>query len=493
MNMRLREATPLAAVLVAFGHVDPAASLPQQGAAPVTLTYFGAAGWEITDGDIVVLVDPYVSRNAYPSLPEDLLRPDGAVLDALVPEADYIVVHHAHPDHFADVPYIASRTGARVIATRASIAVLRAYGVPERQLVPAVGGEDLQLDGVSIRAIPALHSGRGPEITPVPDNVIAPVRIWSLEQGGTESLMFLIRMAGHEVLTMGSMNYIEREVEGLRPDIALVGASPARRQIYDYTHRLMEALGGPAVVMPTHWDNFYLPYGHPDLAVEAPELGAFTAEVGAASPETRVVIPEHLVGITIGADGEVIGRSRTKPRVEDDLVVMLEPGSGLLSEFEGDEPDASLGMGWIPFYDGIYRGESTSQLAVAEGGAGDSSGSLRVSGTVVGAPNTFAGAMFWAGDRPWGPVDLSEFDQISFWVRGDGRPYRLRVDAQDLPPSGVTQTFDTGPDWRRHTVSLSSFGTDRRYVTAIAFLAGDEEGPFTFQLDDVRLIPAATP
>jgi hypothetical protein len=56
---------------------------------------------------------------------------------------------------------------------------------------------------------------------------------------------YLLRLAGHQVLIMGSMNYIEREMEGLRPDLALVGANSQRREIYDYAGRLMRALGHP--------------------------------------------------------------------------------------------------------------------------------------------------------------------------------------------------------------------------------------------------------
>ena len=48
-------------------------------------------------------------------------------------------------------------------------------------------------------------------------------------EGGT--LAYLIRMNGRQILVFGSMNYIEREVEGLRPDVVLVGAMPERREI----------------------------------------------------------------------------------------------------------------------------------------------------------------------------------------------------------------------------------------------------------------------
>ena len=29
---------------------------------PLEMKYLGAAGWEITDGKVVVLIDPYISR-----------------------------------------------------------------------------------------------------------------------------------------------------------------------------------------------------------------------------------------------------------------------------------------------------------------------------------------------------------------------------------------------------------------------------------------------
>ncbi len=44
------------------------------------------------------------------------------------------------------------------------------------------------------------------------------------------------------------MNYIEREIEGLKPDVALVGAMPERREIYDYMGRLLRALEAPPLV-----------------------------------------------------------------------------------------------------------------------------------------------------------------------------------------------------------------------------------------------------
>ena len=69
-------------------------------------------------------------------------------------------------------------------------------------------------------------------------------------EGGT--LAFLIRFHGHQILAFRGMNYIEREIVGLEPDVALIGAGVSRKEIYDYNGRLMRGLHYPAKVLPTH-------------------------------------------------------------------------------------------------------------------------------------------------------------------------------------------------------------------------------------------------
>ena len=94
------------------------------------------------------------------------------------------------------------------------------------------------------------------------------------------------------------MNYIEREVDGLRPDVALIGAMPERREIYDYTARLLRLLGYPRLVLPTHWDRFNVPYSvSQEPAIE--RLQSFIAEVKGASPKTQVVVPEYFQPIAV--------------------------------------------------------------------------------------------------------------------------------------------------------------------------------------------------
>jgi L-ascorbate metabolism protein UlaG (beta-lactamase superfamily) len=207
-----------------------------------------------------------------------------------------------HYDHVLDVPPIALKTHAAVIGTESTKNVLRAYGVPEEQLIAVRGGEDYEFGAFSLRVIPSLHSPLDHKhyfsSEKAPEGMKAPLTLRQMHpEGGT--LAFLIRFHGHQILAFGGMNYIEREIEGLQPDVVLMGAAASRSEIYDYSRRLMRGLHFPAVVLPTHWDNFTAPFG----ASQQPSLDAlqtFLEEIKAASPKTRVIVPKYFEAVSLG-------------------------------------------------------------------------------------------------------------------------------------------------------------------------------------------------
>jgi L-ascorbate metabolism protein UlaG (beta-lactamase superfamily) len=285
----------------------------------VILKYLGTAGWEITDGSTVLLIDPYLSRINGPPPPGggsghamaadtrraygwgDVAPPDVAAIDSHIQRADFVLVTHTHYDHVLDVPHIALKTHAAVIGTESTENVMRAYGVPEEQLITVRGGEDYQFGTFSLKVIPSIHSPldhkRYFSSATAPSGMKAPLTLEQMHpEGGT--LAYLIRIHGHQILAFGGMNYIEREIVGLQPDVALIGAGASRKEIYDYSGRLMRDLNYPAVVLPTHWDNFLAPYG----ASQQPALDAlqvFVQEIIAASPKTKVIVPKYFEAIPL--------------------------------------------------------------------------------------------------------------------------------------------------------------------------------------------------
>jgi len=283
---------------------------------PVILKYLGAAGWEISDGTTCILIDPYLSRINGPAPPGghpmaddtrraygwgDIASSDIAVIDAHIQRADFVLVTHTHYDHILDVPHIALKTRATVIGTESTENVMRAYGVPEEQLITVRGGEDYQFGSFSLKVIPSIHSPldhkRYFSSASAPAGMKAPLTLEQIHpEGGT--LAYLIRFDGHQILAFGGMNFIEREIVGLEPDVALIGAGASRKEIYDYSGRLMRDLDYPAIVLPTHWDNFLVPYS----ASQQPNLDAlqsFVQEIVAASPKTKVIVPKYFEAIPL--------------------------------------------------------------------------------------------------------------------------------------------------------------------------------------------------
>lgn len=286
----------------------------EQSSNSLKLKYLGTAGWEITDGNVTVLVDPYISRLKYGGggHPEDN-RPDyergqtaisdTELIDSIVDKADFILVHHSHYDHLGDVPYLAKKTGAKVIGTETTITILRAYGIPEEQLYAVGGGEDYQFDNFSFRVIPSIHSALNEKHYHDTrrynrdSDLKAPLRIDQFIEGG--SLQFLLRLGGKELLTAGSMNFLERELEGIHPDILFAGINGSRLGLYNYDERLLKVTGYPSIVIPTHWDNFRLPYGYSQQANIDRNLVPFLEAAALISPHSNVIVPVHLETIEI--------------------------------------------------------------------------------------------------------------------------------------------------------------------------------------------------
>jgi len=272
----------------------------------IRITYFGTAGWEITDGKTVILIDPYLSRLRRSDTNKDDKRTvfgdsdfvalDTLTIDRHIIKADFILVHHSHRDHIMDVPYIAKKTGAIIIGHESTANTVRACGITDDHIITVKGGEDFDFGSFSLKVIPSLHSPLDDKTyfdsRVFPKDKKSPLRPIDYVEGG--SVAFLIRFKGYQILTFGSMNYIENELRGLKPDIAIIGANVSRKEIYDYAGRLMKVLGYPKIVLPTHWDDFTVPFEYPQTE-KLEQLKSFIAEIKKASPKTEVLLPKYFV------------------------------------------------------------------------------------------------------------------------------------------------------------------------------------------------------
>ena len=274
----------------------------------LNLTWFGTNGWKLefqANGTArTILFDPWLARfktgffeNRFD--PQTPLAPaDPALIERHIPAAaDHILVGHGHWDHIADVPAIQRRTNAMVIGSETHRHLLRAAGVPDAQLVIVEGGEVMAFDGYTIEVFAGLHSMGPTKKFAIPGHLLAdppaPAVVGDLPEG--DSLCYLLTIEdGPSAFLMSTANFVERNLAGIRPDVALI-AGIFRNQIRDYAERLTRVLDHPKVLLPTHWDNFERPYedGARDLSDVVGEPGSldnFVRELKRASPRSRVVV-----------------------------------------------------------------------------------------------------------------------------------------------------------------------------------------------------------
>ena len=118
------------------------------------IKFHGQSCFEITEGDTVVLTDPF-------------LKPNNPVAVATADEVNptVIAVSHGHADHIADLVPVAKRTGAQVVALVEVAEWIGKQGV-ENVSDPNFGGT-VRFDWGWIKFVPAWHTNTLPDGTVV--------------------------------------------------------------------------------------------------------------------------------------------------------------------------------------------------------------------------------------------------------------------------------------------------------------------------------------
>ncbi|WP_238006305.1 MBL fold metallo-hydrolase [Dactylosporangium sp. AC04546] len=290
------------AAAAAVPAVSPAAAAPAKAPVKATFRWFGTTGWRLDAAGQTLLVDPYLSRfttglfaGAFNAATQ--ITVDAEAIATRVGRPETVLVTHTHWDHFADVPHIARTTGARVVGTLTAYHLALAAGVPSGQLSPVKGGELFDFGAYSVEIVASLHSRNAAYSMAFPGVRLAtppaPATIADLPEGDT--LAYQVTVAGGpKVFFMGGSDFVERNLSGLEPDVAMV-AMPSSGSTKDYVPRLLEALGRPKVVVPVHWDNFETPLRNPPPVAPAdkPRLETMLAAIRSASPRSTVLLPAY--------------------------------------------------------------------------------------------------------------------------------------------------------------------------------------------------------
>jgi L-ascorbate metabolism protein UlaG (beta-lactamase superfamily) len=216
------------------------------------IQFLGHSAFRLSDGDVNVLIDPFLTNNPKAAVSADEV------------EADFILLTHGHGDHYGDTVAISKRTGAPVVAIVELAEELSGQGV-EQTFDPNLGGT-VKFDWGWVKLVPAWHTSTTPNGT-----VNTPAGL-------------LVNIGGKLVYHLGDtclfsdLQLISRR--GDHVDVALVPIGG------HYTMDRIDAVTAvefvaPTTVIPCHYDTF------PPIETDAEQ---FKADVESSTGATVVIL-----------------------------------------------------------------------------------------------------------------------------------------------------------------------------------------------------------
>lgn len=245
------------------------------------IQYLGTAGFVISQDGHHVVLDPYVTRPDLSTSLTQPLVPNAPLIKRLIPNANDVLIGHAHHDHILDGPDLCKQTGARLIGSSSTMQVGIAAGLPPEQLVSTDGREDIASGSWTVRGFPSRHGKIFGRI-PFPGDLSAPPpwppRMHQLRHGLV--LNWLVDTGKLKVMHIDSADFIDEELQGHACDIVCLCAI-GRQSRPNYVRDVVKHLK-PRWIIPCHWDTMITPIeSEPDL-LPGVDLPGFIEEIKAA-------------------------------------------------------------------------------------------------------------------------------------------------------------------------------------------------------------------
>jgi L-ascorbate metabolism protein UlaG (beta-lactamase superfamily) len=245
------------------------------------LSWFGQASFAARGGGLTVLFDPFLSPYTG-RLHESPLAPEEAV------GIDVVLCSHEHVDHL-DVPSIgaiaSASPGATFVVPSPIVDMVTEAGVPADRVVGVQPGGPIDVDGLTVRAVPACHGVTMDDAYGFGD---------TLSDGLIRFVGFVVDLGGVRIYHAGDTIHfdgMEATLDPLGIDVALlpINGRDAEREgrgiVGNLDHREAAWLGsriGAGILVPMHYDLFARNLGFP---------GALVETVGREFPEVPLVIP----------------------------------------------------------------------------------------------------------------------------------------------------------------------------------------------------------
>lgn len=264
--------------------------------------WLGTAGFRLTYEGTTLLIDPYVSRAPLSRvLSRHPVDCDGALVDALVPRADAVLVGHTHFDHAVDVPHLALTHGCPVYGSSSAQHLLALHG--RSDLAIAVEPHrSYEIGPFTVRFTPSRHSKLLFGLAVPSDGELTCDSLDHLGAGAYRCGQvwgITVEVGGITIYHQGSADLIDDEIRERGVDVFLCGIAGRV-----YTDRFVERVMGallPDLVVAHHHDDFFRPLkpGTDDMGFSFNvNLGAFVADMARVAPGVPVRTLDPLQTVT---------------------------------------------------------------------------------------------------------------------------------------------------------------------------------------------------
>jgi L-ascorbate metabolism protein UlaG (beta-lactamase superfamily) len=217
-----------------------------------------------------------------------------AVVRPELGQVEGILIGHTHFDHAIDVPALAQSLDTRAYGSHSLVRLMSLHGAAERA-VEIEPHHSYELGPFTVRFVPSLHSKLLLGYKVPFDGALSCEHLDALSPAAYKCGAIYgihIEIAGTTLYHQGSANLIDEEVPRGGVDIFLAGI--AGRSFTDaYWQRILSRLQ-PAVVVASHFDDFFRPLSAPMGFSTNVNLSALPDEIHSVSRDTIVAALEPM-------------------------------------------------------------------------------------------------------------------------------------------------------------------------------------------------------
>ncbi len=253
----------------------------------VKVTYWGVSSMLLDDGETQVLIDGFVTRPPMRKVFFGKIASDTGLVKEMVEQhglehLSAVITCHSHYDHALDAPYFAKYTEAPLIGTESTMQIGRGAGLSEDKLQLYQAGQPFHLVKFKITPLQSKHVPaqktaqwlglQSNETRNIAQPLHQPAKANAFEEGGTYDLF--IEHGNHSLLVKASANYLPNALDSLNADVLFLGIGllhPNGEAFEQAYYRQTVGAVKPSLVIPIHWDNFFIPLRPPLLPNPYPD------------------------------------------------------------------------------------------------------------------------------------------------------------------------------------------------------------------------------